>query len=207
LSHNNFILDNFEKIFHNTTMLLLRQITVGILLTFFFIVIGIALSSHKVSASCIEQTVAEQKARADVIVLGNVIRVTDNGYEVAVEQYYKGTGGTTLKVAGGDPSIITSVDLPLDVGKHYLLFLRDEYGTFQTDACSGSREVTDVLTDEEVAELGDGSMPAVEQITPSPVKVQSARTSQLHPAVLLGSIAAVIAVLFHLMRKTGKAKR
>ncbi|HEY4509851.1 MAG TPA: DUF5652 family protein [Candidatus Paceibacterota bacterium] len=132
------------------------------LFTFFFL--GVFLFPENASASCIQLSLEEQKAMAQVIVQGETLGITGRIAEVKVEKYYKGEGPATVRVNGYQTSdAITSVDFPLEKGKRYLLFLQgDSMQIFQTNACAGNREIANGITQEEMAVLGQGYSPHID---------------------------------------------
>ncbi len=112
-------------------------------------------------ASCIEQPVTEQKEQSDIIVLGRAQKIDRKGLDaiITVEKYFKGHGGPlTILVTGQDAQgAFTSVDFIFEEGITYLLFMDTTGGDiFKTNVCSGSREVTEGLTQQELQTLGNG---------------------------------------------------
>lgn len=167
-------------------------------LTIILILLSLLISlviPSSATASCVALSLAEQKEFADIIVLGRVDNVRKESADVLVEKYFKGHGGPQqLQVTGQEfPGTITSVDFPLKAGKTYLLYLKASSDNIHTtDQCMGSREVTQDLTDEEVAVLGVGESPngitnsPVNEVTSSPEK-SATKTNTL--IVLVGLLA------------------
>jgi hypothetical protein len=96
-------------------------------------------------ASCIQQSVGEQAARADVIAYGTVSRGIElqmfppsRQVQFDVQRIYKGDIAGRITVATGPTeAAATSVDYAAEDGPH-TLYLRRTGNTFATDACSGS---------------------------------------------------------------------
>jgi hypothetical protein len=96
-------------------------------------------------ASCIQQSVGEQVARADVIAYGAVSRGVQllmfppsRQVQFDVQRVYKGDVAGRITVAiGPTDAAATSVDYAAEDGLH-TLYLRRTGNAFATDACSGS---------------------------------------------------------------------
>jgi hypothetical protein len=96
------------------------------------------------AASCVPQSAAEQRARAEVIVDGVIQAGSEPGEtRVHVSRYLKGAGPRELAVAGaGGGGAITSVDVqPLPGERWRLLGRLSEDGRLITTACDGSARV------------------------------------------------------------------
>ena len=112
-------------------------------------VLAIAISLLLVAAvparaSCIQQTQADQIARADVIAYGRVASVDRGAGTLSFRAMvvYKGDPGSeqiTVQVGPGPRGVgvATSVDYRADPGDH-LLYLQRQGSEFATNDCSGS---------------------------------------------------------------------
>jgi len=101
----------------------------------------VGLAAAPARASCIQQTQADQMARADVIAYGRIIGVDRAGGSLSFRALtvYKGDPGPgTLAVrVGPGGGAATSVDYRADPGDH-LLYLQRDRSTYATNDCSGS---------------------------------------------------------------------
>ena len=102
---------------------------------------ALALAAAPARASCIQQTQADQIARADVIAFGRVTGV-DRGAGTlsfrALSAYRgdPGPGRLTVRVGPGGGAV-TSVDYRVEPGDH-LLYLQRQGSEYATNDCSGS---------------------------------------------------------------------
>lgn len=114
--------------------------------------VSLHLGAATAEASCIQQTLAEQAERADVVAFG---RVSGNSFEI--RQVLKGQAGGTVQVRFGEggPGVVTSVDYMNEPGDHTLYLRRDGSG-YATNACSGSHP--GVPTGDERAFFGAGEV-------------------------------------------------
>lgn len=102
---------------------------------------ALLLAAAPARASCIQQTQADQIARADVIAYG---RVTDADRGAGTLSFralavYKGDPGSdkiTVRVGPGGGAA-TSVDYRVEPGDH-LLYLQGQGSAYSTNDCSGS---------------------------------------------------------------------
>lgn len=109
-----------------------------------FALASLALAAAPAGASCIQQTQADQIARADVIAYGRVTSV-DRGAgtlsfrAVAVYKGDPGPNGITVQIGPGPRGFgaATSVDYRADPGDH-LLYLQSRASGYETSDCSGS---------------------------------------------------------------------
>ena len=101
-------------------------------------------------ASCIFQTPAEQRARADVIFDGIALdRPTASGVQrFKVTLYRKGRGPTIVRVQTGNrrsadgSGSTTSVSIVVRKGQRWRVFVRGSaQRTLQTSVCDGSRRL------------------------------------------------------------------
>ena len=105
---------------------------------------ALALAAVSARASCIQQTQADQIARADVIAYGRVTSV-DRGagtLSFGALAVYKGDPGSrqiTVQIGPGPRGVgvATSVDYRADPGDH-LLYLQRQGSEYATNDCSGS---------------------------------------------------------------------
>lgn len=98
-------------------------------------------------ASCIPQTVAQQRARAAVIVEGRILQATERGdVRLGVTRYLKGAGppevGITSVVEG---AVATSIDILPHAGERWRIFgVWLDQGTIRTSTCDGSERLEQV---------------------------------------------------------------
>ncbi|HEY8655218.1 MAG TPA: hypothetical protein VIN34_00600 [Candidatus Limnocylindria bacterium] len=122
------------------------------------IVASSAALGRPAAASCVQQDVAAQIARAGVIVAGRVTSVGSGGGPLVFQPVtiYKGTleGGPVTVVNGPGGGAATSVDYRGSVGDQ-VLYLKGGGRSLSTDDCSGSH--AGAPTAEEVRLLGSGS--------------------------------------------------
>jgi uncharacterized membrane protein YjfL (UPF0719 family) len=96
-------------------------------------------------ASCLQQSVGEQVARADVIAYGTISHgiqllmfPPSRQVQFDVQRVYKGdVAGRITVTIGPTDAAATSVDYAAEDGPH-TLYLRRTGNAFATDACSGS---------------------------------------------------------------------
>lgn len=124
-------------------------------------VVGMVLLPAFAFASCLPPAPAADRARADVMVLGEIADVSEDSFGFAVEKYFKGSGPSTLEIQrslrkSGDSGLVqfTTTSFEFDYvaaeGRRYLLYLSEApNGELRVPDCSGSREVRDGLTTKE----------------------------------------------------------
>jgi hypothetical protein len=96
------------------------------------------------AASCVQQSVAEQRARAEVIADGVIVAGEKPGEaRLRVSRYLKGDGPRELAIAGaGGPGVVSSVDIQPAAGERWRMLGRvSGAGTMVTTACDGSARV------------------------------------------------------------------
>jgi hypothetical protein len=140
-------------------------------------------------ASCVQETVADQAARAEVIAMGTVTQTRQTFVAASgvigfrPERVLKGSLSRDIQVYLGPThgGAVTSVDYTAVVkGELHTLYLRAvDDGSYETSACSGSH--TGALTVDEERLLGTGTI----------VSVTSADT--MSPAIVV-AIAALVAL-------------
>lgn len=148
-------------------------------------------------ASCAPPaTVAENTARADIVITGTITDTSNSYSLITVETYYKGQGADFLKVTGRiSPNSYSSVDLELTKGAKYLLFLKGEpKDILQANACNGSRILTNGLSREEQSGLDTGATPSAK-----PAAVQG-RDSMSGYALAAGLTAALLLYLLRVRK-------
>lgn len=129
-------------------------------LTIVILMLGsFAALAQPVEASCIQQDLAAQIARADVIAAGRVTSVASGGGPLVFQPVtiYKGTlegGPVTVATGPGSGGGATSVDYRAAVGDQ-VLYLMGSGRSFSTNDCSGSH--AGALTAEEGRLLGSGT--------------------------------------------------
>ncbi|HET8567624.1 MAG TPA: hypothetical protein VFM93_01395 [Candidatus Limnocylindria bacterium] len=126
---------------------------------------AMTLAASHADASCVEETLRERIARADVVAHGAVVGLEGGDRRsliVQVDRTYKGTAPAVIFVAAGPrgeggalTGVATSVDYDAPVGSEHTLFLKQHSPAgFSTDACSGSHPGGPSA--EERAALGEG---------------------------------------------------
>jgi len=126
--------------------------------------IGVSLASSPAQASCVQTTIADRAALADVVVYGTVTQ-TRQTFAAAggvirfrPERFLKGTlpGEVEVYLGPSKGGAITSVDYTaVTRGEAHTLYLRSAGdGGWQTDACSGSH--AGAPTSEESSFFGAG---------------------------------------------------
>jgi hypothetical protein len=181
-----------------------------LIVSIFFILFSVSqllFVTPSVYASCLAQTVTEHADNADIIVTGTVSTVSNSAATVLVDRYYKGHGGPGTLVFERGPEI-TSIDIFLEEEKKYLLYVRIENNTYRTDLCMGSREVTDGLSEDEIAVLGEGrefvpsSLPGNNPPKEPPPTVKNINLFLI--AVMSFGAAAVLVYFYRYPRKKKK---
>jgi hypothetical protein len=97
-------------------------------------------------ASCVEQSSAEQQARAQVIVDGLIVAAPRPGRSrLHVSRYLKGSGPPELIIVGGSSAgAVSSIDIDPAAGERWRILGRpSETGTVVTTVCDGSARVDD----------------------------------------------------------------
>ncbi len=111
---------------------------------------AVLVGATSARASCIAQTAAEQRARADVIFDGVALEgPTATGVQrFKVLRYRKGHGPTVLRVQTGNrvfakgTGSITSVSLVVHKGQRWRIFAQGSVRkVLQTNVCNGSRRL------------------------------------------------------------------
>jgi hypothetical protein len=154
------------------------------------LLVGMSVAASPAIASCVQTTVAEQAALAEVVVYGTVTETRQTFAPASgvirfqPQRFLKGTLPGEIEVflgpTKGGP--ITSVDYEAVVrGEAHTLYLRSaENGAWQTDVCSGSH--VGAPTPEESTFFGTGtSAPPVAPMNNMPL--------------VLGAIAVAVIVL------------
>ena len=169
-------------------------------------VLAIALSLLLVEtvparASCIQQTQADQIARADVIAYGRVTSVdrgagTLNFRALAVYKGDPGASAITVQIGPGPRGFgaATSVDYRAEPGDH-LLYLQRQGSDYTTNDCSGSHPGP--ATADEQRLLAAGTVIAYSDPGPEPA-------GPLLPA-LVGFAAVAVVAAFLVARRRAKA--
>ena len=140
-------------------------------------------------ASCVQQTTAEQIARADIVVHGTLtgIRMTFAPASPVVtfrpERVLKGSLDTIVEVFLGPThgGAVTSVDYNAAPPQAHTLYLRLRDGAYETDGCSGSHEGAPTADEEKL--MGPG------------VLVGAADHTSVPLAIVAGLALAVVAVV------------
>ncbi|MDQ2911662.1 MAG: hypothetical protein M3T56_00195 [Chloroflexota bacterium] len=155
------------------------------------------------NASCVEPNLADQVARADVIVYGSVSRsaqlpIFPPGRQVRfrVERVFKGIAAAEMNVQLGPDggAAATSVDYQADDGTAHTLYLRRAGDVYSTDACSGSHPGTPSA--EETTLLGGGELRIVTNHQPV------SWTLPVSVAILVALIAGGGVLLWRRRRRT-----
>ena len=129
------------------------------------VLIGMGWASSPALASCVQTTVAERAALAEVVVYGTVTETRQTFAPASgvirfrPERFLKGTlpGAVEVYLGPTKGGAITSVDYEaVQRGEAHTLYLRSAGdGAWQTDVCSGSH--VGVPTSEETAFFGAGT--------------------------------------------------
>jgi len=144
--------------------------------------LALNVGAASAEASCIQQTLAEQDQRAEVVAFGRV-----NGSSFEVRQVLKGQASGTIQVrfGAGPPGVFTSVDYMPANGTDHTLYLRKDAGEWATDACSGSHRGAPTAEERvfyNVSEVATGGT------------ASSGETHTAGPALSLGPAALVVAL-------------
>lgn len=128
-------------------------------LTLAVLVLGsVAALAWPAAASCIQQELADQIARADVIAAGRVTSVGPGGGPLLFQPVtiYKGSleGGPVTVANGPSTGVASSVDYRGSLGEQ-VLYLMGSGRSFSTNDCSGSH--AGPPTADEIRLLGSGS--------------------------------------------------
>ena len=119
---------------------------------------SLAVRGQPAAASCIQQDLAAQIARAQVIAHGRVVSVGSGGGPLVFQPttIYKGAleGGPVTVQNGPGEGAATSVDYRAAVGEH-VLYLLGNGRSFSTNDCSGSHSGGPIA--DEVRLLGAGT--------------------------------------------------
>ncbi len=159
-----------------------------------------AAPAQPASASCAQQTLADQAGRADVVVFGTVtsVRMTFAPASPVVtfrpERVLKGTLTKSVQVYLGPThgGAVTSVDYQAASPQQHTLYLRDAHdGSFETDACSGSHEGAPTGDEEKLLGAGTRVEAAVDDGLPAP----------LVAAIVVAVLAALLVIGLALRRR------
>lgn len=131
------------------------------------VVADMMLSGTPASASCIQESVTDQIARAEIVAYGTLtgIRMTFAPASPVVtfrpERVLKGALTASVEVSFGPThgGAITSVDYAGAPPEMHTLYLRAVGGSYETDACSGSHPGAPTAEEERL--LGRGADVAV----------------------------------------------
>lgn len=152
------------------------------------------------AASCAQQTLSEQAARADVVLFGTVtsVRMTFAPASPVImfrpERVLKGSLTKSVQVYLGPThgGAVTSVDYQAASPQQHTLYLRDAHdGSFETDACSGSHEGAPSADDEKLLGAGTRVDAAVDAGVPG----------LLVAAIVVALLAAVLVLGLALRRR------
>lgn len=161
----------------------------------------VAAPAQPALASCAQQTLSDQAARADVVVFGTVtsVRMTFAPASPVImfrpERVLKGTLAKGVQVYLGPThgGAVTSVDYQAASPQQHTLYLRDAHdGSFETDACSGSHEGTPTADEEKL--LGAG--------TRVDAAVDAGLSGPLVAAIVGALLVAVVVLGLALRRRT-----
>ena len=162
---------------------------------------ALALAAVPARASCIQQTQADQIARADVIAYGRVTGVDRGAGTLSFRalDVYKGDpgpGNITVQVGPGPRGggVATSVDYRADPGDH-LLYLQRQGSEYATNDCSGSHPGP--ATADELRLLAAGNAITYSDTGPDPL-------DRLVGPVVAAIVAAAVAA-FVVARRRAKA--
>jgi len=158
------------------------------------VLFGMSLPSSSALASCVQATVAQRAALADVVVYGTVTETRQTFAPASgvirfrPDRFLKGTlpGEVEVYLGPTKGGAITSVDYSAVIrGEAHTLYLRaSDNGGWQTDACSGSH--VGAPTAEEAAFLGPG--------TAAPPAAPKDNTPLALGALVIAAIALAAAV-------------
>ena len=168
------------------------------------------LVTSPAAASCAPPaSVADNAARADVVVYGTVTSAGGGAVTLRVDRVLKGQVGTEIRTfvgpgrgGGGGTAVATSIDYSAAVGSDHVLYIvRAADRELETNACIGSHAGPPDAA--ERAHFGAATSPTGGSITPArsaaPVTVQEvplpvAENSPILP-VILGLLAAAMVLL------------
>ena len=155
-------------------------------------------------ASCIQQTQADQSARADVIAYGRVTSVDRGAGTLSFRALavYKGDPGPnaiTVQIGPGPRGVgaATSVDYRAEPGDH-LLYLQNRASGYETNDCSGSHPGP--LTADELQVLSPAGAKVITYADPGP-DLGDRIVAPAAAALVAAAVAAV--VLYRRRRKSG----
>ena len=159
---------------------------------------ALVLVAAPARASCIQQTQADQIARADVIAYGRVTSVDRGAGTLSFRALtvYKGDPGPdniTVRVGPGGGAA-TSVDYRADPGEH-LLYLQRQGSDYATNDCSGSHPGP--ATADDLRLLAAGKVITYPDRGPDPLE------GLLAPAIAALAVSAIVA--FVVVRRRAKA--
>ncbi|MBB1517189.1 hypothetical protein H5398_14630 [Tessaracoccus sp. MC1679] len=156
-----------------------------------------------VACSCVALTPAEQADMADVVARGTVVLVErparptssldDATYTVELTQAWKGDPPGTVEV-------LTAVDGAscgwegIEEGMEIILFAQPDGAAWRSNLCSGSGPVTEGITADLTAHLGEPTPVEPSPVEPSPGTPSAGVGLLADPAVAAGLIAALVAV-------------
>lgn len=170
-----------------------------------------AFSGNHASASCRPPvSVAENAARAELVVYGTVTSATNGAATIQVERVLKGSATSTMTVwlgpsrgGSGGTTVATSVDYSATAGvAHVLYLIRGSDGQLETNDCVGSHEGAPTV--EEQTFFGAGTPPTAGGATaapasgPLPVQIPAAAGSAA--VITLATLALGAALLLWRMR-------
>lgn len=160
------------------------------------VLIGMSWASSPAAASCVQTTVAERAAIAEVVVYGTVTETRQTFAPASgvirfqPVRFLKGTlpGEVEVYLGPSRGGAITSVDYTAAVrGEGHTLYLRSaENGAWQTDVCSGSH--AGAPTPEETAFFGTGTS------APPAAPINSMLLVLLAVAITVIAIATVLVI-------------
>ena len=152
---------------------------------------ALLVAAAPAGASCIRQTPAEQRARAQVILEGVVTSASGRDAVVRVERYRKGTGPREVRLAGaGRRGLPTSISIAPRPRERWLVLARRRgAGVLETTQCDGSRRLATNSTSFGERASGEGA-PAADT-GPSPVR--PAVVAAVVVALLLAPAALLVA--------------
>ena len=164
-----------------------------------FVLAALGLAATPARASCIQQTQADQVARADVIAYGRVTSVDRGAGTLRFRPLavYKGDPGPdqlTVRVGPGGGAA-TSVDYRVEPGDH-LLYLQRQGREYTTNDCSGSH--AGLATADELRLLAAGKVITYADPGPDP-------RNQLAGPALAAIVAATVAAVV-IARRRARAR-
>lgn len=127
------------------------------------------------SASCVQMSLSEQIADADVVATGTVTNLSQpltggSTITLALDAIYKGTPNNPITITSeSGRTSMTSVDVIFEENANYLLLLTtSDNKNYSTNVCRGTRELGSVpLTAEEKTALGTGTPAPAASASPS----------------------------------------